>query len=191
MRFQFPIPDGTGTSRFDEPRPISNPGRHIHGAVDIAAPSGTPIFAPEGGHVYYFFACRPHKQDGWNHNDIPAELEDFPFRGRFYDLYGGIVVLRGRRYVHLFTHSFRRQLWNCVDDPDDWLIWEDKAIERFPINGFISRPLPVRRCSLIGQVGDAGYSSGPHCHYEIHHGWKDEAHADRVDPMKIHWEYDL
>ncbi len=178
--------DGPITTKFSEPRPLSKPPEertHIHGAVDIASPSGTPIKAPEAGTVFVWCAYRIEPGTYWPATPI-VHGHEFPFRNYFYDTFGGVIVLKGR-CTHVITHSYANQLFNkglhtfggTVEEVDD---------KRFPIHAVYSRRIEVKRGATIGFVGNAGYSTGPHIHWEIHSaaGW--QRWEARVNPEQ--WE---
>ena len=61
---------------------------------------------------------------------------------------------------------------------------EQKADDRFPIIGVHTEKIIVKEGDSIGFVGNAGYSTGPHIHWEIHHGYKWQKHNDRLNPER-------
>jgi hypothetical protein len=177
---------GTVTTDFFEPRPISNPGEHVHGAIDIGAPINTPIYAPEGGEVMAWCAYRIQSGTYWP--DIPIINGNIlPYCNYFYDTYGGVLILRakGRQRTHVITHSYSNQLFNKGLFQDIYT-YEEKEDSRFPFHAVQTGWHDVRMGAHIGYVGNAGYSTGPHVHWEIHHGWKWNRWEDRINPER--WE---
>jgi hypothetical protein len=89
---------------------------------------------------------------------------------------------------HLFTHSWWNQLYN-KNIIDKLLITyqEEKKQDRFPIASMhnLATPAFIKVGDIIGYVGNAGFSTGPHVHYEIHEG-KFQVHEDRPDPEKLY-----
>jgi hypothetical protein len=185
---------GPISASFDQPRPLTaNIKTHIHGAIDIAVPSGVPIMAPEPGSVFSFAITRSSNRVS------PSELPklDFMFdiqrHHYFYDIYGGVIVLlasSGR--THIITHSWRRQMFtrwrqayrlNHDDAIIDMGVFESEREERFPaICGEYTAPVKVQGNEIIGYVGNAGFSTGPHIHWEIHPGRKWVKHDKRLNP---------
>lgn len=191
----FPVPEGRVSVGFDQMRPLSAPPEqrtHPHGALDIAARTGERIIAPEGGMLHYWLAFRPDKTrriSELNHVVFP-----FHFQGHnyFYDIYGGVIILLGKSgMTHFFCHSFANQLYNLSGHRMRWKYAESRETERFPVfvwytvNGFGHH---VREGEKIGDVGNAGFSTGPHVHYEMHKGRMWNPHADRPRPENY---YDL
>ena len=181
--------EGRISAGFYEPRPLSNPGEHIHGAVDIAAAVGSIIRAPESGTVFAYIGIRQKEVIYW-----PAmpTIHDKPFHwcNYFYDMYGGILVLQAHNCnprittrTHIMTHCYGNQIFNLSilgDFPQHWI--EENEDKRFPIHGHYSDSIVIKEGDPIGFVGNAGYSTGSHMHHEIHHGYKWEKHEDRINP---------
>jgi len=187
----FPIKDTFWISTpFDELRPLTVPPKertHVHGAIDISARTGTTIHAPERGTVFYFAAIRDSLRRTMKELDL---VGPFDFRGEhyFYDTYGGIVLLFGQSgWTHLFCHSYLNQLFNKAPLRLRWKYHESPVRERWPLFAWhtFEDPTPVSAGETIGFVGSAGQSSGPHLHYEIHHGTKWETWGDRVNPETL------
>jgi murein DD-endopeptidase MepM/ murein hydrolase activator NlpD len=178
---------GRLTSTFDEPRPLSNPGEHPHGAWDIAAKVGTPIHAPEAGKVYLVAIFRNELENGlrptWD------EMPGFPWQNYFYDVYGALIVLEGASgMVHIMAHSYFEQLHDKGILPSSaWEYTEEHEDKRWPIHCMhtLSSPYLVGEGEIIGYVGNAGYSTGAHCHWEIHNDWQLDDYIDRVDPATL------
>lgn len=180
----WPFPGNTKiTTPWNDPRPISNPGEHPHGAIDIGTQTGSKIVAPEPGGLYLYFAVRPNFVVHWP----GKEMESFPYRNYFYDMFGGIAVLRGESgLTHVFAHLYMNTMHN--KQRHDWAFQEQREDSRFPVFSFMAGEIKVREGDFIGETGNSGYSSGPHCHYEIHNGFIWQNWKDRPDPEKIEWE---
>lgn len=183
----FPVKRGEVTVGFDQMRPLSVPKErrtHPHGAIDIAAPVGTAIRAPEDGVVHYFAAVRQSIKR------TMAELEllmPFDMRGHhyFYDTYGAIILVLGDSgHTHVMCHSYLNQLYNQAPMRLRWTYTESAKEERWPLMAWhtFEDPVFVQRGQTVGSVGSAGYSTGPHVHYEIHHGHTWQSHAERLRP---------
>ena len=126
--FVMTSPFGNRTSPFTKQQ-------DFHAGIDLAAPIGTPIYAPADG-VVAFAGRYPLKQNvGW-------------WR------YGNLVALRhGERFITLYGHC------------DEILVKGGQE---------------VRQGEPIATVGDTGWSTNPHLHYEVRRRDGDE-HTP-VDP---------
>jgi hypothetical protein len=199
----WPVPGGRVTAGFDQMRPLSLPEEqrtHVHGAVDIAAAAGTSIFAPEQGMLHYWIAYRPDvtrsiDEIGFVFRDSNQQRFPFDMSGHnyFYDIYGGAICVLGKSGItHVLCHSWGNQLYNDGRNLR-WRYAESKREERFPItvwyttNGFGQH---VREGDSIGKVGNAGFSTGPHVHYEMHKGRHWNAHNMRPRPADYYQEVD-
>jgi murein DD-endopeptidase MepM/ murein hydrolase activator NlpD len=184
----YPVPAGKTTGRFNDPSKSGRKG--IHGGLDIGAPLGSPIVAPETGSAFAYFARRT--PDGTRYWPEFLELHGrgFPFLNYFYDMYGGIIVLKAHngnprriRRTHIFAHSSQRQLFTKppFGDRERWPI-EESAYIRYPIFGWYSEQIIVEEGQTIGHVGNSGFSTGPHVHWEMHEGFTYQKHEERIDP---------
>lgn len=185
-----PVPSGRITAGFDQPRPLSVPPDqrdHKHGAIDLAAPVGTSIIAPEDGALFYFCAIRSGSARSFSEIDLSGVPFDFAGHGYFYDVYGALSILLGRSgMTHIMAHSYLNQLFNDAPVRVPWEYKESPVDERWPVCSFYSLSArAVREGTKIAEVGNAGYSTGAHCHYEVHHGSVWERHADRVRPITL------
>lgn len=180
---------GKITAKFDQPRPLegrTEENAHVHGAVDITARLGVPICAPENGYVRGWIATRyPGKEKYWPEN-VFLDGTIFPFANYFYDMYGGILVLRtpNNERTHVIAHCWGNQIINKPPLKDRGIHWkEQRADSRWPIHACYTDELYVGEGVVIGYVGNAGYSTGPHIHWEIHNGYRWQPHAKRIDPL--------
>lgn len=184
----WPFPGNTLiTSGFSSPRPMSNPGEHIHGAIDVKAAIGSEIIAPERGFLYKYCAIRYKDGQYW---DVGA-LQEFPYKNYFYDMFGGIIVLKGDSGItHIFAHIYQNQLYN--KESCEWKYIEEKKESRFPVHAYITEPYEVFKGEHLGYTGNSGYSTGAHCHYEQHRGFVWQKHEDRPNPgnMSIWGEFE-
>lgn len=187
--------EGLITSRFDEPRPLSNPGQHIHGALDISAEIGKEILAPVDGYVSYYIFIRSNKKQSWDERiNVNSAGIHLPWANYPYDIYGGVIIIEEREseLVHLICHSYFNQLFNLLAQEkiickDDWQYQEETKNERFPMMIFhtFDNRIRVPKGGLIGFVGNAGYSTGAHIHWEIHNGWTWTFYNKRVNPESL------
>lgn len=187
---------GTVTANFKQERPLkgrTEENAHIHGAVDIAAPIGRRIIAPEGGFLRVWLARRTPEGGYWPEAIYPFHIGGgqsrnayFPFQNYFYDMYGGIIVLRNTTRTHVICHSYGDQLFDKGVFRETNIHWyEEKRKARFPMIAIYSSEIEVQAGETIGFVGDAGYSTGPHIHWEIHNGYRWQEHENRIDPLSI------
>ncbi len=186
------------TSDFNEMRPLSlRPEKrwHKHAAGDIGTKIGTLIVAPEDGLLFFYKALRPNNQVLWPKGEEPVlrrfEHSAFPFSNYFYDLYGSLIVLVTENRVHVFCHSYWKQLFvkfnkEQFESKLSWQYHEQSKDERFVIEATYSRlPIPTSAGDPIGYVGNAGFSTGPHVHWEIHPSYKYYDYEQRIDPADL------
>ena len=125
------------TSPFGNRRNPFTKKQGFHAGVDMAANTGTPIYAPADG-VVVFAGRYPLKQSvsWWR--------------------YGNMVALRnGDRFITLFGHCDEVQV---------------RSGQR------------VKQGDVIATVGNTGWSTSPHLHYEVRHRSDDEQQYRPVDP---------
>jgi hypothetical protein len=102
--------------------------------------------------------------------------------------------------LHVFAHSFANQLFNkrpyasrCRREHSSEcrVYYEEPGKSRFPKHAIhtFENPVSVKTGDLIGYVGDAGFSTGSHIHYEIHNSrFEWTKWHERVDPKDLYRE---
>jgi murein DD-endopeptidase MepM/ murein hydrolase activator NlpD len=171
----------TISSGFTEPRPLSNPGKHIHGAIDIKVPKGTAIYAPEPGLVFYHFNYRCSKG---TRNIYWSDKTWYAFSNYFYDVFGGLIIVEGKQLTHVFAHIETETLNKQMNGKiicREWHIDNDKIAILHLDDGH-----PVREGDIVGHSGNAGFSTGPHIHYEIHRHRNWDRWERRVNPETLY-----
>lgn len=189
MKFVFPVPGGRITGRFDDPS-VASPTR-IHGAIDIAPLHDNTIIAPEGGFLHAWVSVRQVEGDTWPRTPT-IHGKPYDFSNYFYDMYGGCLILvvedpstGAVSRTHILTHSYGNQIFNRFPFSDVKKHWvEQHADDRFPIFAVYTDRVLVREGDMIGHVGNAGFSTGAHVHWEIHHGYQWNTHRLRMDPQE-------
>ncbi len=181
--------EGRVTAGFSQARPLRAVVKtHPHGAIDIGAPVGTPIVAPENGSLYYFKAVRGEENVRWH--EVRWLNGVFEFQNYFYDMFGSVIILVGSKsgLWHVFTHSYWNQLYNNGVVPKENMVYQEQREDaRFPIFCYhnLESPVKVYRGVQIGAVGNAGYSTGAHVHIEVHNG-RYQRHKDRLNPEEVY-----
>ena len=189
-----PVRGGVITTSFNEPRPLSLPPaqrNHPHGALDIAGGDGI-IVAPASGTAQGFIIWRGVDPvsgvRAWGPSaKEKAEIHEFPWREYWQDIYGGIIALiepSGR--LHLLCHVWPARIFNPQLPPAHFpfrfaYYIEEAATTRWPCHLMMTEATQVREGQPLAPMGNAGYSTGKHLHWEIHH------QSDRLDdyPLRI------
>lgn len=178
----IPVIGGRVTAGFQEPRPLEGPKTHVHGALDIAGGDGL-IRSPCTGttHGYAFF--RP-AGGAWAPAEKP-EILAWPWRDYWADIYGSILTIEeeGSGRLHILAHLWPSQLNRVLFSSLHYI--ETAAVGRWPAHGIYTEPARVQKGQMIGRIGNAGYSTGPHLHWEIHHqANRLDEYSARVDPTE-------
>jgi len=170
----------TLTGKFNDKRDNKS---GFHGAWDLAAPKGTIIYAPEEGYMIF------HKI--WRHpNNVTADQYwgegGWYFLSNYYqDIFGCIIVVLGiSGLTHVFCHIEEDDFYDLLQHKGNLYSVKGK---RFDYKTYVksvlnlSDPKGVVEGETVGFVGNEGYSTGPHIHYEIHR----DRMWGRVDPAEI------
>ena len=192
----FPFRDKvTWTSGFDEPRPLwrvqkiaelEAAGEHVeaeaeraklhpHGAQDFACTPGTKIYAPEDGRAWYHIVYGTGTQ-----NMYWGSGTWYAFSNYIFSVWGGLVCLEGKSgLTHVFAHIEPRVMHKYCD--------LSKPSRQGALVSYVSiKALEcVREGELLAETGNAGFSMGPHTHYEVHSGKDWTPHIDRVRPDEL------
>jgi len=192
----IPVRGGTITTPFDEMRPLSVPPErrtHIHGALDIAGGDMIVISPVEGeaqGFVIFRGIEPGNKIRAWGVGEKPDILA-LPWREYYQDIYGGIITIieRGTKRLHILAHFWPSKIIN--HDPEfggpfhSIYYLEEKAKTRWPSHILMTDPVYVKKGERLAPVGNAGFSTGPHVHWEVHHqADRLDRYADRINPKE-------
>ena len=179
------VKNGVITAGFNDPRPLSNPGQHIHGALDIAGGDGY-IYSPVDGIACGFVISRGI---GWAPADKP-EVMTLPFREYYSDIFGGIIVIEEAKTkrMHILAHIYPTNLLNGNPVQTQKFKFEkyieSKVDSRTPAFLLKTFEIEIKKGWCLAPVGNAGFSTGKHVHWEIHHGWKIDDYSERINPME-------
>jgi hypothetical protein len=188
-------------------RPLSVPlekRTHKHGAIDLAGDDWNSVKvlyrAPENGRLFCMISIRPDREKSWPDNrvifartrdgkqQVPSQFLEY-----WHDTYGVVMMLNGQSgLLHVFAHTYGSQAFSQHAFDPAGLSWDEQPGDaRWPVfclNNF-DGPTAVERGDTIGVVGNAGFSTGKHLHYEIHRGFAWDRWENRVNPETISWEY--
>ncbi|MGX1901521.1 murein hydrolase activator EnvC family protein [Thermolongibacillus altinsuensis] len=95
-------------------------------------------------------------------SDVPvvAAADGYVFRSYYSESYGNVIFI---------THYIDGQLWTTV-----YAHLESRLVGEGQF---------VNKGQLIGYMGNTGYSTGPHLHFELHRGPWNAAKSNAVNPM--------
>lgn len=179
----LPIPSGRITAPFSQPRPLGAAPTHVHGAIDVAPTSIHGVVAPVSGRAQFLQFLRPNITTFFPADDKDIILRH-PTHNYFYDLYGGICTIIDKHtgYLHVLTHFWASALWSRSVP-----VYTESRVEgRFPCVALIGTPFVVKEGAPLCPVGNAGFSTGPHVHWEIHPSSEVlSPYADRLDPEAL------
>lgn len=155
---RFPL-----TSRYGVKRP-SGP----HQGQDHACPRGTPLFAPEPGHIQYAII----RQHGDYNRDITwPDGSWFPY-SRYYEWWaGGLAIVYGEKYTHLFMHIDPKWIYSTCDKQIVMLSHEKKRklndYTSYVLAEILWQPIVCGEGDLVAATGVSGYDDSPHVHYQL------------------------
>ncbi len=165
----MPVKGGRVTAGFRDARPLSNPGEHIHGALDIAGGEGI-IRAPCSGAARGYAIFR---REGFSFGPgEKAEILGLPFAHYYEDIFGAFVAIEesGSRRLHLLCHIWPAAILNVSTRRpfsfDGYI--ESASTERFSAHILVTTKRDVVEGEVLAPVGNAGFSTGVHVHWEIH-----------------------
>ena len=192
----IPVAGGVITTPFNEMRPLTVPPAqrwHVHGALDIARGDGVVVSPVDGeAQAWAIFRGIDPKTDGhaWGSSEKPDILA-LPWRGYWFEVYGGIITIieRGTGRLHILCHFWPARILN--HDPEFDGPWhsiyylEERTVTRWPSHILMTDQVYVKAGQRLAPVGNAGQSTGPHVHWEIHHqaDMLDD-YAKRINPQE-------
>jgi murein DD-endopeptidase MepM/ murein hydrolase activator NlpD len=176
---EFPIKDNYRlTDGYDIQR-----GDHKHGAVDIAVPVHTPIFAPETGQLYIHYQYQ--LSDDTHNLYWPGTKTWYQFSNYFNSMFGCLIFLHGKTgLTHVFAHIEPETFFELCNYHKPNIIYYYDDVSIFLAN--LGQGVPVGEGDLIGFSGNHGYSFGPHVHYEMHKNYKWIPWDKRPNPEEIY-----
>ena len=175
----LPIKGGVITSPFNEPRPLEGAKTHVHGALDVARGDGIAL-APVSGVARAYLFLR--SQTPWSRTD-KTEILAVPAREYWYDLFGGVIEIRADDGTyHLMTHFYGSVLQERFG-PFKYI--ESNVQTRTPTIMLASNGKMLSEGDKLCAIGNAGYSTGPHIHWEIHPTPSIYLHSGRIDPEAL------
>lgn len=202
---KLPLCGGRITAGFDQPRPLFRADGSMtsaaeragqHGAVDLAGGDGL-LRALDDGIVIAYVLLHDSKDNRWTAWQDPFWKEKDEIRTSpwpyFYSSHGGLIVLQTKTHTHLFTHFWARELQDRFGKFE--LHETSKYPERFPAFMMRSEPQAVGKGQVLAKIGNAGFSTADHIHWEVHHkdvlaqgDWELDGFG-RIDPTPfIEWE---
>ncbi len=111
---------------------------HFHGGIDIKGLEGTPVYSAEDGYVY--------------------KLESKGIG------YGKVIYIKHQNgYMSIYGHlsSFNSQLTSLYEEGT-------KKFKKSNLSVFFKKnEILVKKGDKIGEIGNSGFSFGPHLHYEV------------------------
>ena len=185
----FPAPGATVSTGFWDLRPYSKPWHertYIHRAWDFANYDNrlSLLRAPERGLIFYQYIVRCPLDVTWDHK-WPGTPSWYMFSNFYADTMGALAILMGESgniwaFGHLVPDSIIYQM-TAKKIPIEW--GEKKWLYNKYVRWIISfdHMREVLAGDVIGYIGNAGYSTGPHCHMQVH---ESKNYNSRIDPAE-------
>lgn len=150
-------------------------------------PIGTPIVAPEDGE--YHFQVIVHKDH--RVSIMRPDRTWWPYGRYYYEVYGGMLILFGKTYTHVFAHLSAGYIfgrWHAAGmqyEQPKIRVYDGGQCDytKYVLPRVNWTPIWTAEGQEIGQTGDDGYSTMEHLHYQtMQPGGQVHKH---VDPATI------
>jgi hypothetical protein len=179
----FPADDGLVTSRFDEAR-----GGHVHGALDIMGPVGTPWRALKDGEAMWHQILLVSKDrniyNNWG-NIRWMNGSSYPFANYSVEFYGVccVLVCEGHREMYLYAHGNPDLMGPFFTARPTRFFYSKKSNDEYIISMW-TEPCKMQQGDCVGYMGFAGQTMPTpfesHLHIEGHPGTTWAKHENRI-----------
>jgi hypothetical protein len=139
-----------------------------HQGQDHGCPRGTPLYAPEAGRLQLAFL----RHSG----DYAPDLQWpdgtwWPYSRYYQEWAGGLAILYGEHYTHLWLHLDPPWIYNRVQTATAMLSHvkyrKPGDYTGYVIAEVVWQPWQVGAGDLVAVTGVSGYDDGPHVHYQL------------------------
>jgi hypothetical protein len=157
------------TCPFGVQRPtVSNPGR-THEGQDHGCPRGTVLYAPEAGRLQLAFLR--HSGADYLPSLFWPDGSWWPYSLYYQEWAGGIAILWGEKYTHVFLHLDPQWIYARVLAAVAMLTHEKRRkpgdYSGYVISEVVWNPWAVTEGDAIAVTGISGFDDGPHVHYQL------------------------
>jgi murein DD-endopeptidase MepM/ murein hydrolase activator NlpD len=171
---RFPV-----TCRYGVPR-ASGP----HQGQDHGCPRGTPLYAPEAGHVQYAVI----RQHGDFNPDLSWQDGTWWPYSRYYEHWaGGLAIVYGERYTHVFMHLDPRWIYSACDK--SFVVLSHTKVRKpgdytsYVIAEVLWQPTVCGEGDVVAASGVSGFDDAPHVHYQLMKAGRNEHTV--LDPSTV------